>query len=230
MVEGRDIEMKSKGVATLRRLTASLISSALNALERSGVDGLTREWVNSQNLRGVTVGRGTYGVPEIIGAGRETLEIGSFVSIASGVTIILTNHVSSGVSLYPFRNVDWQQSRFMPLQNPDLHAASKGPVRIGNDVWLGKSCTVLPGVSIGDGAIVGASAVVAQDVPPYGVVVGNPGKVVKLRFSKQQIDAMLEIRWWDWDADFLKSVEDDFFLAPDQFIARYQKGLNPDGR
>jgi acetyltransferase-like isoleucine patch superfamily enzyme len=203
--------------------------STLVVRRSRSVNGLTSEWAKSKNLHGVTVGRGTYGEPEIIGVGRENLVIGSFVSIASGVTIILANHVSSGVSLYPFRNVDWEQSSFRPIQNPDLHAESRGPVRIGHDVWLGKSATVLPGVSIGDGAIVGANAVVVRDVPPYGVVVGNPGKLVKLRLNKEQIKALLEIRWWDWDADFLKAAEDDFFLVPDQFIAKYHKGLMADG-
>jgi acetyltransferase-like isoleucine patch superfamily enzyme len=185
--------------------------------------GLTADWVKELGYVDVSVGKGTYGTPTIIGASREFLYIGNFVSISARVTIILANHIVSGVSLYPFRNVDWINKTFREIQNPDLHAASKGPVRIGNDVWLGNNCTVLPGVTIGDGAIVGASAVVSRDVPPYCVVAGNPAKVVKTRLTATQIRSLLQIKWWDWEDSFLESVQEDFMLDTDDFIAKYEK-------
>ena len=76
---------------------------------------------------------------------------------------------------------------------------SKGDVRIGSDVWIGAEATVLSGVTIGDGAVIGARAVVARDVPPYGIVVGNPARLVRLRFSEDLVGELLAIRWWDFD-------------------------------
>jgi len=117
--------------------------------------------------------------------------------------------------------VNWVNKAFMPIQIPDVHSKSKGPVRIGSDVWLGNSAIILPGVSIGDGAIVGAQAVVSKDVPTYAVAVGNPAQVVKYRFDSGQIRSLLQICWWDWDDDVLSAAESDFFLPIDELIAKY---------
>lgn len=181
----------------------------------------TADYAKGNSYLSVTVGRGTYGTPEIVGHLSERLTIGSFTSIAAGVKIVLVNHETEGVSTYPFRNVNWVNKAFMPIQIPDVHSKSKGPVRIGSDVWLGNSAIILPGVSIGDGAVVGAQAVVSKDVPPYAVAVGNPAQVVKYRFDSGQIRSLLQICWWDWDDDFLSAAEPDFFLPIDEFIAKY---------
>ena len=69
---------------------------------------------------------------------------------------------------------------------------------IGNDVWMGHGSTILGGVTVGDGAVIGAKAVVGRDVPPYGIVAGNPGKVVRKRFTEVQIAALLKLQWWNW--------------------------------
>jgi virginiamycin A acetyltransferase len=74
----------------------------------------------------------------------------------------------------------------------------RGDTVIGNDVWIGRDAVILPGITIGDGAIIGAHAVVSRDVPPYAVVVGNPARIARRRFSETEIDALLAIRWWDW--------------------------------
>lgn len=75
----------------------------------------------------------------------------------------------------------------------------KDKVVIGNDVWIGYGVKILPGVTIGNGAIIGAYAVIAKDVPPYAVVVGNPQVVKRFRFTKEQIEKLEKIKWWDWD-------------------------------
>ena len=75
---------------------------------------------------------------------------------------------------------------------------SKGDIVIGNDVWLGYRSVILAGVTIGDGAIVGAYSVVTKDVPPYTIVAGNPAKEIRRRFSEAEIARLLELRWWDW--------------------------------
>jgi len=77
----------------------------------------------------------------------------------------------------------------------------KGDTVIGNDVWIGTNVTVLPGIKIGDGAIIAANATVTRDVEPYSIVGGNPIKLIKMRFSKAKIQELLELKWWDWDLD-----------------------------
>ena len=77
---------------------------------------------------------------------------------------------------------------------------------VGNDVWIGQKATILPGVHIGDGAIIGACSVVTKDVPPYSVVAGNPAEVKKYRFDKETIDLLLKLKWWDKDIEEIKKL------------------------
>ena len=78
---------------------------------------------------------------------------------------------------------------------------SPGDTVLGNDVWLGYGVTVLPGVRIGHGAIVGAGSVVTADVPDYGVVAGNPARLIRMRFSEEDVALLLRLAWWDWPVD-----------------------------
>ena len=82
-----------------------------------------------------------------------------------------------------------------------IELPSKGDTAIGNDVWIGYESVIMPGVKIGDGAMVGRKAVVVKDVPAYTVVGGNPARSIKQRFSDTEIAQLLEIRWWDWEID-----------------------------
>jgi acetyltransferase-like isoleucine patch superfamily enzyme len=84
------------------------------------------------------------------------------------------------------------------------HPSCKGDITIGNDVWIGAKSTIMSGVKIGHGAVIGSGSVVAKDVPPYAIVVGNPAKIVKYRFDEQQIEDLLSIAWWDWDESKIK--------------------------
>jgi virginiamycin A acetyltransferase len=77
----------------------------------------------------------------------------------------------------------------------------KGDTRVGNDVWIGYGATILPGVTIGNGAVIGSLSVVAGDVPPYAIVVGNPARVIRNRFDDATIARLLALRWWDWDIE-----------------------------
>lgn len=83
--------------------------------------------------------------------------------------------------------------------------ATKGDVVIGNDVWIGYGATIMSGVSIGDGAVIGARSVVTKDVPPYAIVAGNPGVVVKHRFDEQTVVDLLQIAWWDWSRPLVEA-------------------------
>jgi len=128
----------------------------------------------------------------------ERLTIGKFCQIADGVRIITSsaNHAMEGFSTYPFA-----------VFNPELiggYATSIGNQRdtvIGNDVWLGFESVVMPGVSIGNGAIIAARTVVTGDVPDYAVIGGNPGRVLKRRFPDDVVERLLGLAWWDWDVE-----------------------------
>jgi virginiamycin A acetyltransferase len=128
----------------------------------------------------------------------ETLHIGAFAQIAHGVRFVTAsaNHPLGGLSAYPFRLHD------METIGPYIEeAATHGDTVVGPDVWLGFEARVMPGVTIGAGAIVAACAVVARDVPPYAVVAGNPARVVKMRFDDTTITRLLSLAWWDWPDD-----------------------------
>ena len=102
------------------------------------------------------------------------------------------------------------------------HPTCKGNINVGNDVWIGAKSTIMSGVTIGDGAIIGSTSTVAKDVPPYAIVVGNPGKVVKYRFTEKQIEALLQIKWWNWEEDKIKVEAMDLWSPNiDDFIYRH---------
>ncbi len=133
----------------------------------------------------------------------DRLIIGRFVAIAHGAQFIMNgaNHLLDRFSTYPFSNFGggWEQG-FDPAVYVEH---TRGDTIVGNDVWIGREARIMPGVTIGNGAVIGAHAVVASDVPAYAVVVGNPGRVVKRRFDEVTIATLEDIAWWDWDAEKL---------------------------
>ncbi len=137
---------------------------------------------------------------------RDQLIIGKFCQIASGVEFIMNdaNHQMNAVSTFPFYTLDgWNAEPPRPDDMP-----FKGDTVIGNDVWIGQNATILPGVHIGNGAIIGANSVVGSDVEPYTVVAGNPARPVRKRFDDELIGLLLEWKWWD------RSVEEIDRLIP----------------
>lgn len=133
----------------------------------------------------------------------EKLVIGKFCQIAHGVRFITSsaNHDMSGFSTYPFNNFTMDKK----TSQEDIAALfnipnRKGDTTIGNDVWIGTEALIMPGVSIGDGAIISARAVVTKDVEPYSIVGGNPAKLLKKRFDENTIQSLQTIKWWDWSA------------------------------
>ena len=128
-------------------------------------------------------------------------------SIASGVRFVMgsANHRLSSVSTYPFSVFGGLWAQRTPPHLSQL--PFKGDTVVGNDEWLGRECVIMPGIHIGDGAIVAAYSVVTRDVEPYTVVGGNPARFLKRRFSQDLIDLLLQLRWWDFPpeelADFL---------------------------
>jgi virginiamycin A acetyltransferase len=134
-------------------------------------------------------------------AGPEKLIIGRFCAIAEGAKFLLSsaNHPIMGSTTFPFFifGGTWlqQTAEFLP------RIRSRGNTVIGNDVWIGREAVVMPGVTIGDGAIVAARAVVVSDVAPYTTVGGNPARPLKKRYSDQDIDRLLRLAWWNWPVD-----------------------------
>ena len=137
---------------------------------------------------------------------RDRLIIGKFCQIASGVEFVMNdaNHQMNAVSTFPFYTLEgWEME---PPASPDM--PFKGDTVIGNDVWIGQNAVILPGVSVGDGAIIGANSVVGSDVAPYTVAAGNPAKALRKRFDDELIDLLLRFKWWE------KSVEEINRLIP----------------
>lgn len=136
----------------------------------------------------------------------DKLVIGKFCQIAAGVEFVMNgaNHQMNAVSTFPFYTLEgWEME---PPASSDL--PFKGDTVIGNDVWIGQNAVILPGVHIGDGAIIGASSVVGCDVAPYTIVIGNPAKELRKRFDDEMIDLLLNFKWWD------KSIEEINRLIP----------------
>lgn len=134
----------------------------------------------------------------------DKLVIGKFCQIAAGVEFIMNgaNHQMNSVSTYPFYIF-----KGFNQQAPHLsHMPHKGDTIVGNDVWIGQNSTILPGVKIGDGVIIGANSVVAKDILPYSVCVGNPAKTIKRRFDDEMIELLLRLKWWNFNIEKINEL------------------------
>ena len=129
----------------------------------------------------------------------DKLIVGKFCMIASGVEFIMNgaNHLVNAVSSYPFAVFGnaWEHA----MEGKTY--PNRGDIIIGNDVWLGYQSTILSGVTVGHGSIVGAKSVVSKDVPPYSIVGGNPARIIRKRFDDATIEKLLSLAWWDWDLE-----------------------------
>ena len=136
----------------------------------------------------------------------DKLIIGKFCQIATGVEFVMNgaNHQMNAVSTFPFYTLEGWNMEVPTMSDMPL----KGNTLIGNDVWIGQNAVILPGVKIGDGAIIGANSVVGNDVAPYTIVIGNPAKKLRKRFDDELIELMLKFKWWE------KSIEEIDGLIP----------------
>lgn len=130
----------------------------------------------------------------------DQLIIGKFCQIAADVRFIMNggNHDLTGYSSFPFIifKSEWSQVPFTPN--------NKGNTIIGNDIWLGNSVTIMPGVQIGDGAIIAANSVVTKNVEPYSIMGGNPAQLIRKRFDQDTIDFLLDLQWWNWSIETIE--------------------------
>ena len=154
----------------------------------------------SKPLGAVQIGKHTYGTPKVLGLSKDNvLIIGRFCSISDDVTVIgiggqhAHRHIPN-FPLFAFANY--------PLNFETIEELKGRPATIiGNDVWIGTRVTILPRIKIGDGAVIGAGAVVTKDVPAYAIVGGVPAHLIDWRFKPSQIQALLKIAWWNWSED-----------------------------
>ena len=150
------------------------------------------------------IGFGTYGRPNILDWNDGTeLTIGKYCSIARDVKILVGGeHHSEWVTTYPLRELGGYNTGHEISKT----TRSKGNIVIMNDVWIGTGTIILSGVTIGNGAIIGAGSIVTKDVPAYGIVAGNPARLLRLRFEPVLIEQLQRIAWWDWNDDKIREA------------------------
>lgn len=135
----------------------------------------------------------------------DRLIIGKFCAIASGVKFMMggtQGHNYQWIAAYPLDEFDDDYDHY--TSNPPKAHKLKGDTIIGNDVWIGTESLIMPGIHIGDGAVIAARAVVTKNVGPYEIWGGNPAKLIKKRFTDEEIQQLLEIQWWNWDVATIK--------------------------
>ena len=170
----------------------------------------------------VTMGRHVYGFPCILSGKYSKVIIGNYCSFGRNCTIIsfhahlpcLKEDERYLISTYYIvGHRGWKQKNILPAKN--------NFVIIGSDVWVGINAIILPGVKVGDGAIIGAGAVVTHDVPAYAIVAGVPAKILRYRYTEKQRAEMLKIAWWNWSDEKIKTNADYFYGDINDFIQQF---------
>jgi acetyltransferase-like isoleucine patch superfamily enzyme len=175
---------------------------------------------------GVSVGRHTYGHDAdtfrifIPGA---RIEVGSFCSIAPEVRMLAgSEHVMTRATTFPLNAL-----LFDPAGGNAGDAIDRGTTAIGHDVWIGLGATILSGVSVGHGAVLGARALVSKWVPPYAVVAGNPARVVRYRFDAETRRRLLSLAWWAWEDEEIRALKPLFMADVDSFLGEAERIHEP---
>lgn len=146
------------------------------------------------------------------------LQIGKNSSLAHEISFMINqNHNYKAV----YSGIITEFEKLKIKGNPTKKNKEKSQILIGNDCWIGKVATIMSGVTIHSGAIVGTAAVVTKDVPPYAIVAGNPAKIIKYRFPQDIIDKLMKISWWDWSSEEIITRHEDFNTDPELFAEKY---------
>jgi acetyltransferase-like isoleucine patch superfamily enzyme len=167
----------------------------------SGSGNLTRDHLAAGIARhGWQVGDCSYGRLRVRTWGEKArLVVGRYCSFADGIEVLLGGHHRTDfVTTYPFFAFP---DLWPGAPRPENYPFARGDVVIGSDVWIAAGATILSGVTLGHGAVVAARAVVVRDVPPYGIVGGNPAQLIGMRFDEPTVAALLETAWWDLDRE-----------------------------
>lgn len=159
--------------------------------------------------------------------------IGAFCSFSTGVEVV-PNHEMNYLTTHPmiyfgrtyedvyinyddYKDAPW----YVPGVKPKGNIKKRNRITIGNDVWLGRNVIITNGANIGNGVIAGAGTVITKDIPDYAVVVGAPARVIRYRYTPEQISALNQIAWWNWSDDEIRERYDDFYLPVEEFIEKY---------
>lgn len=222
-------------VTTMAREVASFLQQNGFQLDDgyTGFDWLLLKstWHDDLEFEGCFVGRGTYNYEGLSGwiLGRQVKRIGRYCSINVSARTV-PNHLMSLVSTHPILTTlnyaPPQEKVWAAIEDIgsrlliEYQTAEDRKVEIGNDVWIGANAVIMPGVHIGDGAIVGAGAIVTKDIPPYAIVGGVPAQIIRYRFPQELIDAFLRIKWWDWSVEKI-GENIDLFYQPELFCKTF---------
>lgn len=189
-----------------------------NHAERCEIDKNTKLYEPYQ-ISDCTIKKGTYIARNSF---ISMTEIGKFCSIGPNLLCGFGIHPTNGISTSPAFYSTMKQNGMTYSKTDKIIERKK--ITIGNDVFIGMNVSILDGVTIGDGAVIAAGAVVTKDVAPYEIVGGVPARHLKYRFSKDTIDKLLKIKWWDFEDEKLQDVETMFFDV-DKFIEKYSKNI-----
>ncbi len=164
--------------------------------------------------------------------------VGSFSCFAVGTDVVV-NHPVDMISVHPFmyagepmgfdyegfkiNSPQWYIPGIFPRGSVHKTKDNRRRIAIGSDVWLGKNVIITNGSNIGNGVIAGAGTIITKDIPDYAVVVGNPSRIIRYRFTPDQIEGLNRIKWWDWSDETIRDRYDDFYLPIDEFIEKYLK-------
>jgi virginiamycin A acetyltransferase len=197
------------------------LKSLVRRVQHSRVAPAPTIWTNQQTqLARYSIGDWTYGIPTVRDWGQgATLTIGKYCSIAERVTILLGGeHRTDWITTFPFLELLKPPPEARPI------SASRGDVRIGNDVWIGFDAMILSGVTIGSGAVIAARSVVTKPVQPYSIVAGVPARHIRFRLPEHMIPDMLRIAWWNWpDDQVIKAAPILLSERIEEFIRLYKR-------
>ncbi|HEX6390020.1 MAG TPA: CatB-related O-acetyltransferase [Solirubrobacteraceae bacterium] len=184
------------------KLPYYVLRNLKNALRDAMFGADYAHWQRLQRNGRVVVGAQSYGFPTVhtFDGGKERLFAGNYCSLG-GTYLLGGKHAVDAVTTYPHR-INWK----LPGAYEDGFPTPTGDTHVGSDVWTCYGSWILSGVTIGDGAIVAAGAVVTKDVPPYAIVGGNPAQIIRYRYDEDQIEALLQIRWWDWPEEEVRKA------------------------